>query len=324
MTGEFDLIERIRQRAGSDPSVLLGIGDDAAVLLPTQGQALVATTDTLVEGRHFLADWAPSDIGHLALAANLSDLAAMAARPRWLLLSLTLPSADPDWLDGFLDGFLALAERFGAVLVGGNLSSGPLSITVQALGEASPERLLKRGQARFGDVLAVTGVPGEAAAGLALGERATPALIERWKRPEPRVDIARQIAPWLSSAADVSDGLLADLGHLLAPGHGAVIQLANFPTSPELSAAVPSREARWRLQLTGGSDYELVMSLAPDHVERVRECCRLAGLPWWIIGQVDNTGRMRCFDENGQVVDVGQAGWDHFASVSEPSKEPSP
>ena len=321
MTGEFDLIERIRQRAGSHPSVLLGIGDDAAVLLPSEGQALVATTDTLVEGRHFLADWSPSDIGHLALAANLSDLAAMAARPRWLLLSLTLPAADSDWLDAFLDGFLALAERFDAVLVGGNLSSGPLSITVQALGEAEPDRLLRRGQARPGDCLAVTGVPGEAAAAVALGEAAAPALHDRWKRPEPRVDIARQLAPWLSSAADVSDGLLADLAHLLGPGQGAVIQLADLPTSPALMAALPSQPARWRAQLSGGSDYELVMSLAPDRVERVRECCRAAGLGWHVIGQVNDSGELRCLDENGRPVAVDSAGWDHFPASSEALKE---
>ncbi len=324
MTGEFDLIDRIRQRVGSDSSVLLGIGDDAAALLPTPGQALVATTDTLVEGRHFLPDWAPADIGHLALAANLSDLAAMAARPRWLLLSLTLPAADPDWLDAFLDGFLPLAERFGALLVGGNMSSGPLSITVQALGEADPAGLLRRGQARPGDCLAVTGVPGEAAAGLALGHAAPLALIERWKRPEPRVDIARQLAPWLSSAADVSDGLLADLAHLLRPGQGATVQLSDLPASPALMSALPEHRARWQAQLTGGSDYELVMSLAPDRIEQARACCQAAGLAWSVIGQVNDSGQLRCLDEQGQAFEFDRSGWDHFLSPPVTARESTP
>ncbi|MGY6631633.1 MAG: thiamine-phosphate kinase [Wenzhouxiangella sp.] len=321
MTGEFDLIERIRQRAGSDASVLLGIGDDAAVLQPTAGQALVATTDTLVEGRHFLSSWSPADIGHLALAVNLSDLAAMAARPRWLLLSLTLPAADPDWLDGLLDGFLALADRFGAVLVGGNLSSGPLSITVQALGEAEPGRLLRRGQARAGHCLAVTGVPGEAAAALALGEAAPPALLARLKRPQPRVEIALELAPWLSSAADVSDGLLADLAHLLGQGQGAVIRLADLPVSDALMAALPEPESRWPRQLSGGSDYELVMSLAPDQVNQVADVCRAAGLAWTVIGEVTDSGRIDCIAPDGQAIPVNRSGWDHFPTLSADQSE---
>ena len=314
MTGEFDLIERIRQRAGSAPGVLVGIGDDAAVVAPAAGQALIITTDTLVEGRHFLADWPPEDIGHLALAVNLSDLAAMAANPRWGLLSLTLPRADADWLDRFLDGFLPLAHGHGLTLIGGNLSSGPLSITVQVLGESRPDSVVLRHSANAGDLVAITGVPGEAAAALTLGAGAPDSLQQRLRRPSPRVAAALALQPWITSMADISDGLLADLGHLLRPDQGADILLAKLPVSDALRQAVSDTQERWALQLNGGSDYELLLTVPPAAFESALSACHSAGVELTVIGQVNVSGHVRCLDANGLAQPFNPRGWDHFVT----------
>jgi thiamine-monophosphate kinase len=312
--GEFELIERIARRVRPSPSVLLGIGDDAAVLRPTPGRALVATTDSLVLDRHFTADWSPADIGHLALAVNLSDLAAMAATPRWVLLSLTLPEADEHWLEGFLDGFLALAERFETVLVGGNISSGPLNIGVQLLGEVEPERLVDRSGARPGDLLAVTGSLGDAAAALLLGDAAAPALRERLHRPEPRVAAGLALGAHVRAMLDVSDGLLADLGHLLDKGLGAEVELERLPASPALARAFGPGPERWQLQAAGGNDYELLVVLAPEDLDRARGDCAKLGLELSLVGRISASPGVVCRDAQGRTVSFARGGWDHFES----------
>jgi thiamine-monophosphate kinase len=311
---EFDLIERIARRAGSAPSVLLGIGDDAAVLQPTPGKALVATTDSLVLDRHFTVAWSPSDIGHLALAVNLSDLAAMAATPRWVLLSLTLPESDPVWLDGFLDGFLALAERFDTVLVGGNISSGPLNIGVQLLGEVDPDRMVDRNGARPGDLLAVTGSLGDPAAALLLGEAAKPTLRARLHRPEPRLAAGQALAAHVHAMIDISDGLLADLAHLLKDRLGAELDLASLPASPALTEALDSDLERWRLQAGGGNDYELLLALPPEVFDQARAKCATLGLELTAIGRVSDRPELVCRDSAGRNIELPARGWDHFES----------
>jgi len=185
--GEFDLIERIRARARTAPGVLVGIGDDAAVLAPTSGHELVVTTDSIIVDRHFTADWPAVDVGHLAAHANLSDLAAMGATPRWALLALTLPEIDEVWIDGFLDGFLSAVESFGMGLVGGNLARGALNVGVELIGEIPAGQAVTRRGARSGDRIAVTGTVGDAAAALALGPEASPGLRYRLHRPRARV-----------------------------------------------------------------------------------------------------------------------------------------
>ncbi|TVS12104.1 MAG: thiamine-phosphate kinase [Wenzhouxiangella sp.] len=311
---EFDLIARIRARAGpGDPDLLVGIGDDAAVFLPTPGLALVSTTDSLVAGRHFRPDWSAADLGHLALAANLSDLAAMGARSRWALLSLTLPAADPVWLDGFLDGFLALAQSTRTTLIGGNLASGPLNLGVQLIGEVEPERIARRGGAREGDRILVTGSLGDAAAALELSERAGPELERRLRRPEPRLAAGRRLAGRVSALIDVSDGLLADLGHLLPPGSGAEIELGQLPASRALSAAFADPEQRWPLQLGGGNDYELLMTAAPGQVPVLAARMEELGLELSDIGTLTGRAGLRCLRPDGSVLDPASIGWDHFA-----------
>jgi thiamine-monophosphate kinase len=310
--GEFDLIARIRKRVGPDDSVLLGIGDDAAVLAPTPGLALVATTDSLVVDRHFTTDWDCADIGHLALAVNLSDLAAMGARPRWVLLSLTLPDADQQWLDGFLDGFLALAASHETVLVGGNISSGPLNIGVQLLGEVAPKKFARRRGAQVGDVVAVTGTLGDAAAALSLGSNASPELRQRLYRPLARVEAGRVLAKRVSAMIDISDGLVADLTHLLSTDLGARVELEHLPASNALEAAVPEPHQRWQLQLTGGNDYELLVTLDEQHLEAARASVRPLGLDLARIGRIDATGSLNCRLPDGTQLEMDNGGWDHF------------
>lgn len=309
---EFALIERIRARARADKSVLLGIGDDAAVLQPEPGLALVATTDSLILDRHFRSDWPAADIGHLAAAVNFSDLAAMGASPRWTLLALTLPEADEPWLESFLEGFLGLCDRFETCLVGGNLSSGPLNIGVQMLGEVESERMTRRGSASPGDLLVVTGALGDAAAALALGDQASAGLMRRLHRPTPRVAAGRALASQVSAMIDVSDGLLADLAHLLAPGQGAELNLSDLPCSELLAQAIPDLESRWPLQLTGGNDYELLFSLAPARLSEAENACKALNLPVTVIGRVTADGAIECRRNDGSLLEIPHGGWDHF------------
>lgn len=313
---EFALIERIRRRAAvdDDSGILIGIGDDAAVLQVAPGRALVASTDSLLPGRHFLVESTPADIGHLAAAVNLSDLAAMGARPRWALLALTLPEGDSHWLDGFLDGFLGLCAVHDTRLVGGNLSAGPLNIGVQLLGDIDPGRIARRGQAQAGDVLLVTGSLGDAAAALTLAESASAELLARLRRPTPRVEAGQLLAGLATAMIDVSDGLLADLGHLLGQSAGARIAVEKLPCSAALAASAIDPPRRWQLQLNGGSDYELLLSLPATAVDTAISACAELGVPLSPIGQVDASGRIECRLADGKRLEIADAGWDHFQS----------
>lgn len=305
---EFDLIDRIRARAGTRDDVWLGIGDDAAVLQPSSGMQLVVTTDNLVAERHFDARATPSEIGHLALAANLSDLAAMGATPRWLLLALTLPEADSEWVDGFLDGFLALAGEYGCGLVGGNLARGPLNIAVTAIGEVGSGQFARRTGARPDDRIFVTGTLGDAAAALALDAEPGSPLRERLLRPTPRVEAGQRLSGLVRSMIDVSDGLRADLGHLLGD-HGARLACSDLPTSKALARAVPDSEQRWALQVSGGGDYELLV-VVPAHVTVP---ATVADVRLTEIGRVTASPGIECIDENNRSIEIAGAGWDHFS-----------
>ncbi|MDT8439534.1 MAG: thiamine-phosphate kinase [Wenzhouxiangellaceae bacterium] len=310
---EFDLIERIRARAeaSSGDGVVLGIGDDAAVLAPSPGMQLVATTDALVEARHFRPDSDPADLGHLALAVNLSDLAAMGALPRWCLLALTLPDADPAWLDGFLDGALALADTYNCALVGGNLARGPRNIAITALGEVETGQAITRSGARTGDRIVVTGTLGDAAAALKLDAADASPLGQRLLRPTPRLAAGRALASCARSLIDISDGLLADLAHLLAPDQGARIDCGALPASAALRRALPDPSLRWPLQLAGGGDYELLAAVPvgaelPERVDDTR---------LHVIGEITSTRGIHCIAPDGTRVETGRSGWDHFGTA---------
>lgn len=314
--GEFDLIDRYFSRRGSRRDVLLGVGDDAALLAVPPGRTLVAATDTLVEGRHFLPDAPPQSVGHQALAVNLSDLAAMGAEPAWALLSLSLPEADATWLDAFASGLYALAESHGVALVGGDTVRGPRVVTVTALGFVEDGTALRRATARPGDLLYVSGWPGEAAAGLeALRGVPAPApddaLVRRYRYAEPRLALGRALRGRASAAMDVSDGLLGDLRKLCkASGVGARIDLERLPVSNEL-ARRHSRSDCERLVLFGGDDYELLFAVpAPDASAMESELSTL--LPLHRIGRIYPAPGVHCA-RNGRIEDLQGGGYDHFA-----------
>jgi thiamine-monophosphate kinase len=287
---EWQLIERYFRELGSRrEDVVLGIGDDAALLRVRGDSELALTTDALIEGVHFLPGAPARSLGHRALAVNLSDIAAMGASPSWALLSLNLPAIDETWLSEFASGFGALAQNHGVSLVGGNLSHGPLSITVQLAGLVAPGQALRRDGARVGDELYVSGTPGDAAQGCALLRENRPArdedaryLLQRFEYPTPRVTLGETLRGVASACIDVSDGLYADATRLLdASGCGAELPIENLPLSGALARTLGDQA--WRAALRGGEDYELCFAVSPERVRHLpgiadRVGCRLTRL----------------------------------------------
>jgi thiamine-monophosphate kinase len=312
---EFDLVARIRQRAPARADVALGIGDDAALLRPTPGHELVVTADTLNSGVHFPPGTAPADLGWKTLAVSLSDLAAMGAQPRWCLLSLSLPQADVAWLDALLDGLLALADAHDVTLVGGDTTRGPLSLSLTALGEVPAGAALRRDGARVGDEVWITGAPGDAALALAqwrAGGARDPLLRARLDRPTPRVAAGLALRGLASACIDVSDGLAADLGHVLrASGVGAQLQLAALPRSPALGAL--DDDAAWAHQVGGGDDYELCFTAPAARRADVEAALARAGTPGTCIGTIEAGSTLRLLDRSGRAWIPPHAGWQHFA-----------
>ncbi|HET6603850.1 MAG TPA: thiamine-phosphate kinase [Xanthomonadaceae bacterium] len=313
--GEFELIDRIRHRAATRADVRLGIGDDAAVLAPRSGHELVVTTDSLVEGVHFAVADAAADVGWKALAVNLSDLAAMGAQAAWATLALTLPEPDSDWLDAFLDGFLELATKHQVALVGGDLTRGPRTIGVTAIGWVPEGRALQRGGARSGDAVCVTGTLGDAGGALALREhgRAGDAVLSgRLHRPTPRLAAGVALRGFASACIDLSDGLLADLGHIgQASGVGAEVELARLPASAALAQAFDEAD-RWPLQLAAGDDYELCFALAPSHLEQARAALLAEGIAMHCIGRIVAGSGVCVIAPDGSDYRPPRSGYAHF------------
>lgn len=315
--GEFDLIARIRQRVTARGDVVLGIGDDCALLAPPPGQLLAVTMDTLNAGVHFPPETAPADIGWKALAVNLSDLAAMGAEPAWCTLALTLPHADAAFVDGFVDGFLALAAQHGVALVGGDTTRGPLSVSITAHGFVPAGEALRRDGARVGDEVWVSGTLGDAAGALRqwqAGAPMAPALRARLDRPTPRMALGRALRGIASSGIDISDGLLADLAHICrASGVGAEIDIDALPASAALRAAFDA-DVRRTLQATGGDDYELCFTAPVAQREvLVALSCALA-LPLARIGHITEGTDVRAADSGPSLAELTRGlGWNHFA-----------
>nr|WP_255486542.1 thiamine-phosphate kinase [Luteimonas sp. MC1782] len=287
------MIDLIRARAThARDDVLLGIGDDAAVLHVPAGRELVVAMDTLNAGVHFPAGTAPADIGWKALAVNLSDLAAMGAEPAWCTLSLSLPEGDAAWVAAFLDGFMALAARHRVALVGGDTTRGPLSISVTVHGFVAPGAALRRDGARVGDGVWVSGTLGDAAAALAQWRargaigRIDAALRARLDRPLPRIALGRALAGLAHACLDVSDGLLADLGHVCAAsGVGAEIDIDGLPASAALHAAFAGDALR-ALQAGGGDDYELCFTAVPSADDAIHAAAGATGVAVARIGTI--------------------------------------
>lgn len=309
--GEFDLIARLRKRVAARADVQMGIGDDAALLAPPPGQTLVVTADTLNAGIHFPLDTAAADIGWKSLAVNLSDLAAMGAKPAWSTLSLSLPESDTHWWDAFLDGFLALADQHGIALVGGDTTRGPLSIAVTAMGFVEPGHALRRDGARTGDDVWVSGTLGDAAAALALDSRTGSALRLRLDRPTPRVTLGRALTHRAHAAVDVSDGLLADLGHVCrASGVAAEIELERLPASPALLETGSGHRFDW--QACGGDDYELCFTADAQQRDRIVALSAELDLRLTRIGRIVAGDGVRALDARGQAWQPERAGYTHF------------
>lgn len=320
---EFDLIEAIRARTpGAREDVALGIGDDAALLDVPAGQRLVACTDSMVEGVHFLPGSAPADLGWKALAVNLSDLAAMGAEPAWALLALTLPAADPEFVAHFADGFAGLARAHGVALVGGDTTQGPLAITVTALGFVPADAAITRAGACVGDAVFVTGTLGDAAGALEIrksgieNQEAKPqrarALRVRLDRPQPRVAAGLALRGIASACIDVSDGLLADLGHVcMASGAGAEIDVETLPVSGHLQAAFDADACRG-FSLSGGDDYELCFTAPRECTASIEAAFARLDLRVTRIGRIVAGEGVRALDANGIIVDTRRTGWEHF------------
>jgi len=313
--GEFDLIARIRARAGSRDDIVLGIGDDAALLAPPPGRQLVVTADTLNEGVHFPHGTSPADIGWKALAVNLSDLAAMGAEPAWCTLSLSLPQSGTAWIDGFLDGFLTLAGEHGIALVGGDTTRGPLSVSVTAMGFVDAGRALRRDGARIGDDVWVTGTLGDAAGALALLETdPAHALRARLDRPTPRVRAGLELGGLANACVDVSDGLLADLGHIASrSGVAAQVDVGALPMSDALRGALDDT-TRTALQAGGGDDYELCFTAPADAHARIDAVSSQLGLRITRIGWITAGEGVHPVDADGQPWSPPRRGYDHFAT----------
>lgn len=317
---EFDLIrDYFARQPVNRRDVALGIGDDCAITEVPDGCQLVVTTDTLVEGTHFLPSASASDVAHKALASNLSDLAAMGAMPAWCSLALTLPDSDEAWVAGFCQGFSALAEHFQVQLIGGDTTRGPRSITMTLHGHVPKGQVLTRSGAQPGDWIYVTGSLGESQAGLAyvlgkpiVDEARANSLINRHYRAQPRVAAGQALRGIASAAIDISDGLYADLTHILkASDVGAQIEVTRLPISERLLAEVDSETAAQKMALTSGEEYELCFTVPEMHRGTLDTALKHSGIKVQRIGQI-NSNRTLELVAQGLTLDWTLAGWDHF------------
>ncbi|MCF6300422.1 MAG: thiamine-phosphate kinase [Proteobacteria bacterium] len=301
MTIEFDLINHITQRLGpNNKSVLLGIGDDAAVLQTSKDQQLLVSTDTLIEHTHFKATDEAYGIGYKSLAVNLSDMAAMCAIPKWVCLNLSLPRIDMEWINGFLDGFISLLDRFHVNLVGGDTTCGSLSITVTVLGEAPLKQIKRRDSAKAGQLIAVSGSLGSAAFALA-NPGADDECTKQLHLPNPRLDLSSKLDKVAVAMIDISDGLLADLGHICkASGTGAIITTAFLP----IAKVVKSSQHWLDYALSGGDDYQLCFTLDAQNLKQLPSDCS-------IIGEITTSSGIKIMHEEKEL-SIINTGYQHF------------
>lgn len=320
MPSEFDLIRRYFSHPA--PGTLLGVGDDCALMVPTPGQELAVSTDLLVAGRHFFAGTDPLRLGHKAVAVNLSDMAAMGAQPRWVTLGLALPQTDENWVEAFAAGFHTLLQQHGVDWVGGDTTAGPLTIAVTILGEVPPLQALRRSGAQAGDDIWVSGTVGDAALGLrclkdgwTLPASDRQFCLDRLDTPTPRVALGLALRGLAHAAIDISDGLLADLGHLLeASGVGARVHLESIPCSAALHRQ--RGHAGWEaLPLAGGDDYELCFTAAPAAASRIQQAAARADVMVTRIGVITAGVERVLLDGNGTAMAFAWQGFDHFRTL---------
>jgi thiamine-monophosphate kinase len=317
MLTEFEIIRRYFSPA-TDHTVLAG-GDDAALVAVTPAMELAVSTDTLVAGHHFFADAEPYGVGYKSLAASLSDLAAMGARPRWATLSLTLPAADERWLEQFAYGFLDLARAHEVDLIGGDTTRGPLAICVQIMGEMAPGKALRRSGAGAGDDLWASGTLGDAALALAhirgefdLHAQDRDYAIKRLNHPQPRVALGQGLVGLATAAIDISDGLAADVGHIAEASRArAVIEWQSVPLSP-VAARYRQHPLVQQAALAGGDDYELAFTAPPSLRTALEVLSGQLGLPLTRIGRIEAGAGAIVLDESGRPLALAETGFDHF------------
>lgn len=325
---EFDLIARLQARlcANLPPSVLLGIGDDAALIQPLSGEQLVITMDTLHAGVHFPHDTLASDLAWKALAVNLSDLAAMGAKPRWCTLSLTLEKVDSNWLNEFIDGFMALTQIYPISLIGGDTTTGPLSMSLTAIGGVPAGFALQRDGAQVGDDIWLTGCTGDAAAALwlwrqgrlnlqrAANESALEQIRQRLIRPIPRIHEGIALRALATAAIDVSDGLVADLSHICRRSQvGGEIELGLLPPCQAQALNVSEEKiALW--QLSGGDDYELCFTAPPSFRLSIENLFVLSEAQVTRIGRIVDEKGVRVRTVDGALFPLPHTGYQHFSS----------
>jgi len=318
MASEFELIRRYLTRPAK--SAVLGVGDDCALWRPTPGLLQAVSTDMLVEGRHFVAGTDPGKLGRKSLAVNLSDLAAMGAVPRQALLAIALPDANEAWLEVFASGFFQLAERHGVDLIGGDTTRGPLTISVTIIGEVREEHALRRDGARVGDDVWLSGATGEAALALAyqagqvlLATGDLYACLARLDDPEPRLELGQRLCGVARAAIDISDGLLADLGHIAeCSGVRINVSAERLPVAPALGRCVDPQRM-WECIAAGGDDYELAFTAPQSARVRIQEIGDMLELPLTMIGEVvAGEPTVNLYDANGSPVNLTRSGFDHF------------
>jgi thiamine-monophosphate kinase len=317
MAGEFELIARHFTRPVRRAA--LGVGDDCALLLPAPGMQLAVSSDMLVEGRHFLSTVAPERLGHKALAVNLSDLAACGAEPLAFTLALAMPRAEDAFLAPFAQGLFALAEAQGIELVGGDTTAGPLNICITVFGQVPAGQALLRSGARAGDALWVSGALGDARLALevfrgrvALAGEAFESVRRAMELPQPRVALGRALRGVATSAIDLSDGLLGDLGHVLQrSGVGATVEVDAMPRSAVLAAQ--PLVLQHECLLAGGDDYELLFTAPSSADAAVRAAADIAGVAVTRCGRIDEAAGLRVIDAAGRPVPTPWRAFDHFA-----------
>ena len=324
MPSEFALIDRYFRRPTRHTA--LGVGDDGALLRPTPGCELVVSTDMLVAGTHFPPNVDPADLGWKALAVNVSDMAAMGAMPKWALLAAALPAATESWIEKFAGGFFACADAFGVDVIGGDTTKGPRNFCVTIFGEIPQGQALLQAGAQPGDEVWISGAPGRAAMGLAhlqgrvmLGEPALTDCLAALHRPQPRVALGLALRGLATAAIDVSDGLLADLGHILeASGAAARLQIA-VPPAPTFTSAAEfpvDAAAFWQdCYLAGGDDYELAFAVPASRHEEVLTLSQSLSLQLACLGRLEagSPGTLTVLDAAGQPIETARRGYDHFA-----------
>jgi thiamine-monophosphate kinase len=319
MPSEFDLIARFFTRP--TPDITLGIGDDCALLSPQSGMQMAISCDMLVSGIHFFADTDPKQLGHKSLAVNLSDLAAMGAKPVAFTLALSLPASDETWLKPFSEGLFALAEKHHCKLIGGDTTRGPLNICITVFGEVPANEALRRDCARVGDDVWVSGTLGNARAALeflkgtvSLDAVAMEPALTHLQMPTPRVELGMAIRQHARAAIDLSDGLVGDLSHILNRSQtGAIINIDALPAGTVLHDQSP--DFRLRCMLAGGDDYELCFTAPVSSRHAILEAAHQTGTTTTMIGSIEKESGLRLVNAKGEPQAFSDKSFDHFSGT---------